>query len=415
MRSSWALVLVAMLSVASFPIIAAPTNPAAENKSSPHGFSAQNSTQEQAIPTHAGLALMLRAGCGDVHIFADSADSVKYIVRTGGRAAAFRPGISVLARKTTEGVTLVAAESFARECARWIYEIHVPHRYDLKVSVLSGNIATADIDGSVVLSTGGGDIRAANVGRRDTERERPGGGRFLVRLQTGGGNVYVGNIAGGLRVETAGGQICAGDIEADTVLRTGGGDIHVGHVYGAGHFTTGGGDIVARKIDGGVWADTDGGRVEIGDAARLDSFRTLLPPESPDRFEVAVPVARSNDEPAPLASGFININEFARVLDDFVWGGILVPSADQHRRLLASVTPEYPDVARLAGIDGDVTLRVLGGRDGTVCGITPLSGPGVLVRAAIRAVEQWRYAPALVDGHPVSIVTTVTLAFRLHP
>jgi len=30
-------------------------------------------------------------------------------------------------------------------------------------------------------------------------------------------------------------------------------------------------------------------------------------------------------------------------------------------------------------------------------------------------VEQWRYVPALVDGHPVGVVSTVTLAFRLHP
>jgi hypothetical protein len=28
-------------------------------------------------------------------------------------------------------------------------------------------------------------------------------------------------------------------------------------------------------------------------------------------------------------------------------------------------------------------------------------------------VEQWRYLPTLVQGYPVDVVTTVTLAFRL--
>jgi protein TonB len=70
-------------------------------------------------------------------------------------------------------------------------------------------------------------------------------------------------------------------------------------------------------------------------------------------------------------------------------------------------------VARLAGIEGDVTLRILIGEDGTVRDLRPVLGPPVLARAAMRAVEQWRYAPALVDGRPVDVVTTVTFAFHL--
>jgi len=32
----------------------------------------------------------------------------------------------------------------------------------------------------------------------------------------------------------------------------------------------------------------------------------------------------------------------------------------------------------------------------------------------MEGVAQWHYAPALLDGWPVSVVTTVTVAFRLH-
>jgi outer membrane biosynthesis protein TonB len=45
--------------------------------------------------------------------------------------------------------------------------------------------------------------------------------------------------------------------------------------------------------------------------------------------------------------------------------------------------------------------------------VRPVAGDPVLARAAVDAVEQWRYAPVVLDGRPVSVATTVTLAFRL--
>jgi len=94
-------------------------------------------------------------------------------------------------------------------------------------------------------------------------------------------------------------------------------------------------------------------------------------------------------------------------------GGLRVDPEEQQKRLSHSVAPAYPDVARDAGIEGDVTLRLIIGEDGAVNEIKILGGEPVLARAATEAVAQWRYAPALLDGWPVSVVTTVTLAFRL--
>ena len=125
-------------------------------------------------------------------------------------------------------------------------------------------------------------------------------------------------------------------------------------------------------------------------------------------------LTQEQQETSPI-SDLADITTFARVFDSLVWGGIRVDPADQQKRLSQAVAPEYPDVARWAGIEGEVTLRIFIGADGTVRSIVPLSGPPVLARAAMGAVEQWRYAPALVDGHPIDVVTTVTLAFRLHP
>lgn len=101
------------------------------------------------------------------------------------------------------------------------------------------------------------------------------------------------------------------------------------------------------------------------------------------------------------------------MFDELWFGGVRVDPEDQQKRLVRSTMPEYPEVAREAGIEGDVALRVWIGKDGAVTGMDALSGDPVLVRAAMRAVEQWRYQPALLMGHSVSIVTTVMLAFRL--
>jgi len=367
------------------------------------------------IPTHAGLQLTLRADCANVQIFTDASDSVSYAVRRDPRTARADPGFSqdllLTAGQTSRGVLLGGQTRGARDCrGDVIYEIHVPPRYDLDIAVRSGDIAAQDIDGVVALYTGGGAIRVGRIGDART----PADAGLVARLETAGGDICVGNVAGGLRAATAGGQILAGDVRGPAVLRTGGGDIRVGHVFGGAHFTSGGGDIIARKVDGGVWADTAGGRVEIGNAARLAPLAPEFPAVGGDGSPAIL--GHSGDQQGMATAGNLaDVTELARFFETFLWGGVRIDPANQQKRLVHSIAPEYPDVARLAGIEGDVTLRIFVGSHGTICGITPVSGPPVLARAAMRAVERWRYLPALMDGHPVDVVSTVTLAFRLHP
>jgi protein TonB len=73
----------------------------------------------------------------------------------------------------------------------------------------------------------------------------------------------------------------------------------------------------------------------------------------------------------------------------------------------------YPEAARQAGIEGQVTLGLRIGRNGLVEDVRLLSGEPVLGRAAMEAVEQWRYAPLWISGQAVRTLTTVTLAFEL--
>ena len=109
------------------------------------------------------------------------------------------------------------------------------------------------------------------------------------------------------------------------------------------------------------------------------------------------------------------LDEISRTMENLWWGGIRVNPAEQQKRLVLAPLPEYPEAARRAGIEGQVTLLLRIDRDGTVDTVEQLSGEPVLGRAAAEAIEQWRYSPLRIGGEPVSVLTSVTLAFQLHP
>jgi protein TonB len=85
----------------------------------------------------------------------------------------------------------------------------------------------------------------------------------------------------------------------------------------------------------------------------------------------------------------------------------------QAARIKEKVEPTYPALARQAGISGDVSLEVTIGKDGIVESAKPLSGHPILVSAAREAVLQWTYTPTTLNGFPVTVITTVTVPFRL--
>jgi len=82
-------------------------------------------------------------------------------------------------------------------------------------------------------------------------------------------------------------------------------------------------------------------------------------------------------------------------------------------RLIRRMDPVYPPQARAEGISGPVVLEVRVREDGTVRNIQTLSGNPQLVNAAVEAVHQWRYAPTLLDGHPIETTKQVTVLFKL--
>jgi TonB family protein len=93
--------------------------------------------------------------------------------------------------------------------------------------------------------------------------------------------------------------------------------------------------------------------------------------------------------------------------------GSTIGRPDAQREVLHRVTPEYPQAARDQRIEGQVVLDVHIGADGAVQGIEVISGAPLLAEASTRAVQQWKFKPSLVNGHPLEMQTTITLNFKL--
>ncbi len=85
----------------------------------------------------------------------------------------------------------------------------------------------------------------------------------------------------------------------------------------------------------------------------------------------------------------------------------------QNSKLIHKVQPQYPETARLAGVEGIVLLQVLVSQDGVVSDIEILRGHPLLNEAAISAVRQWRYSPTLLNGSSIPTIATVTVNFVL--
>jgi protein TonB len=80
---------------------------------------------------------------------------------------------------------------------------------------------------------------------------------------------------------------------------------------------------------------------------------------------------------------------------------------------IENVPPVYPDIARQARVEGMVILEAIIDPRGNVTNLRVLKSVPLLDKAAIESVKQWKYEPTLLNGIPVPIVMTVTVAFRL--
>jgi TonB family protein len=89
-------------------------------------------------------------------------------------------------------------------------------------------------------------------------------------------------------------------------------------------------------------------------------------------------------------------------------GGDVTPA-----RMVSSVPPIYPALAKAQHVAGDVRIDALINTSGRVTTMKVISGPSLLHQAAMDALRQWKYQPATLNGSAVPMHLTVTLQFRL--
>jgi protein TonB len=80
---------------------------------------------------------------------------------------------------------------------------------------------------------------------------------------------------------------------------------------------------------------------------------------------------------------------------------------------LAYVPPVYPEIARIAHVEGKVVLEATIDEWGVVKNVVVRQSMPLLDKAAIDAVSKWRYAPTRLNGQPIAIVMMVTVTFTL--
>jgi len=80
---------------------------------------------------------------------------------------------------------------------------------------------------------------------------------------------------------------------------------------------------------------------------------------------------------------------------------------------LSAVAPDYPQVARVARIEGVVTLEATIDAQGQVRDVKVIGSIPLLDKAAVDAVSKWRYTPTRLNGETIPVILTVRVVFSL--
>ena len=78
---------------------------------------------------------------------------------------------------------------------------------------------------------------------------------------------------------------------------------------------------------------------------------------------------------------------------------------------ITKVPPEYPDIGR--SVEGTVLVQALVGRDGRVKDTRIVKSIPLLDDAAVKAVRQWVFKPAMAKGSPIAVWVAVPVKFTL--
>jgi protein TonB len=142
-------------------------------------------------------------------------------------------------------------------------------------------------------------------------------------------------------------------------------------------------EVDTAGVEGGLPGSLGSGSAVIDCLLRGASVAAPAPPTAPAK-EVVKPVKR-----------------------------IVVGGNVQIGKLISGPRPEYPAIARQAGISGVVRLQAVISREGTVMNLRAVGGHPFLIQAAMEAAKHWIFRPTSLNGDPVEVATDIEVTFVL--
>ncbi|MGA7654494.1 MAG: energy transducer TonB, partial [Terracidiphilus sp.] len=92
-----------------------------------------------------------------------------------------------------------------------------------------------------------------------------------------------------------------------------------------------------------------------------------------------------------------------------VGGGVSAP------QVLHTVQPDFTEEARQANFQGSASIELIVDQQGNPQNVRIIRRLGMgLDEKAVEAVRQYRFRPAMFQGHPVAVQIIVDVAFHLH-
>ena len=391
-----------------------------------------------------GGHITLRDVAGDVdaytaggHIVAGTIDGNAKLRTGGGHIRAAR--IKGSARLETDGGNIAVGEASSY----------------VTVRTAGGQIDLGEVHGSVHAENGGGGIRVISVAGP-------------MEVATNGGSICLTRVANRVHAETGEGTITAWinpeESEKTQVVRLPGpsqlashtGDIvvylprNIAMTIDATVENGGPGRILADPglaltmqgapngpvhmmayLNGGgapLKLHTMGGKIQLQYLDTQAALRKSLQDEEKERLaerlqdlqakpaSLSVPVMPTGGAPPELSPDDARDDWFDTAKKRFemiFMGSIREEPKDFQHRLTVAPKPEYPALAKNAGVQGLVILEVRLKGDGSVIVEKVLGGQPALVDAATEAIRRWRGKPAQINGKSVEVVSTVSFEFQL--
>lgn len=123
------------------------------------------------------------------------------------------------------------------------------------------------------------------------------------------------------------------------------------------------------------------------------------------------------DLPAGMNDGAIVLDSVAVNLGDYIPEPGEFVAVEELPRLVHAEPAIFPEMARLTGREGSVTVLALVGIDGAVRRVQIAKSSGTSVgfdEAAVAAVSRYRFRPAIQNGRPVNVWVSQRIDFKLH-